>query len=101
MGYFCAEDLVLLRTTPLAFEIILATMQRKSRLKIKRVDQEPYSVMALGLKREIEDNGFQFLLFFFGRGRGGGVVNKMQYGLAEDSKLTVASRNVGFAVGTR
>ena len=25
----------------------------------------------------------------------------MQYGLAEDSKLTVASRNVGFAVGTR
>ena len=100
MGYFCAEDLVLLRTTPLAFEIILATMQRKSRLKIKRVDQEPYSVMALGLKREIEDNGFQFLLFWGGRGRGG-VVNKMQYGLAEDSKLTVASRNVGFAVGTR
>lgn len=99
MGYFCAEDLVLLRTTPLAFEIILATMQRKSRLKIKRVDQEPYSVMALGLKREIEDNGFQFLLFFLGGG--GGVVNKMQYGLAEDSKLTVASRNVGFAVGAR
>ena len=71
MGYFCAEDLVLLRTTPLAFEIILATMQRKSRLKIKRVDQEPYSIMALGLKREIEDNGFQFLLFW-GEGEGGG-----------------------------
>lgn len=29
------------------------------------------------------------------------MVNKMQYGLAEDSELTVASRNVGFAVGTR
>ena len=81
MGYFCAEDLVLLRTTPLAFEIILETMQRKSRLKIKRVDQEPYSIIALGWKREIEDNGFQF--FFFGAGG----VNKMQYGLAEDSIL--------------
>lgn len=34
-------------------------------------------------------------------GRGEGVVNKMQYGLAEDSELTVASRNVGFAVGIR
>lgn len=56
--------------------------------------------MALGWKREIEDYGFQFLLFF-GRGGGGVVVNKMQYGLAEDSKLTVASRNVSFAVGTR
>ena len=55
--------------------------------------------MALGWKREIEDNGFQFLLFW-GEG-GGGVVTKMQYGLAEDSKLTVASRNVGFAVGIR
>lgn len=55
--------------------------------------------MALGWKREIEENGFQF--FFFGGGRGEGVVNKMQYGLAEDSELTVASRNVGFAVGTR
>ena len=54
--------------------------------------------MALGWKREIEDNGFQFLLFFW---EGGGGVTKMQYGLAEDSKLTVASRNVGFAVGTR
>lgn len=54
--------------------------------------------MALGWKREIEDYGFQFLLFW---GGGGGVVNKMQYGLAEDSKLTVASRNVGYAVGTR
>jgi len=31
---------------------------------------------------------------------GGGGVNKM-HGFAEDSKLTVASRNVGFAVGTR
>ena len=29
------------------------------------------------------------------------MVNKMRYGLVEDSKLTVASRNVGFAVGTR
>ena len=29
------------------------------------------------------------------------MINKMQYGLAEDSELTVASRNVGFAVGTR
>lgn len=38
---------------------------------------------------------------FLGGGRGEGVVNKMQYGLAEDSELTVASRNVGFAVGTR
>ena len=57
------------------------------------------TIMALGWKREIEDYGFQFVLFFW-KG-GGGVVNKMQYGLAEDSKLTVASRNVGFAVGTR
>ena len=39
--------------------------------------------------------------FFLGGGGGGVVVNKMQYGLAEDSKLTVASRNVSFAVGTR
>ena len=57
--------------------------------------------MALGWRREIEDNGFQFLLFFWEGGGGGLVVNKMQYGLAEDSKLTVASRNAGFAVGTR
>ena len=57
--------------------------------------------MALGWKREIEDYGFQFVLFFWKGWGGGGGVNKMQYGLAEDSKLTVASRNVGFAVGTR